>query len=68
MIRTNFRADLVAHVDGQLKGLGYSPKAASDARRKPARYLMRLLQLLRRIPAAQRRRVNDPVSNIAIRF
>ncbi|MFM0616262.1 hypothetical protein PQR37_19545 [Paraburkholderia nemoris] len=57
MIATEFRADLVAHIDAQLKGLDYSPKAAGDARRKPAQYLMLLLRLLRRIPAARPRRV-----------
>jgi hypothetical protein len=57
MIRTNFRADLLAHIDAQLKELDYAPKVAGDARRKPAPFLMLLLRLLRRIPAAQPRRV-----------
>lgn len=57
MISIDFRADLLAHIDAQLKELDYSPKVAGDARRKPAQYLMFLLRLLRRIPAAQPRRV-----------
>lgn len=57
MISTDFRTDLLAHIDAQLKELDYVPKAAGDARREPARYLMLLLRLLRRIPAAQARRV-----------
>lgn len=57
MISTNFRADLVAHIDAQLKELDYSPKAAGDARREAAQYLMLLIRLLRRIPAARPRSV-----------
>lgn len=59
MIRTSFRADLLAHIDAQLKELGYAPKAAGEARQEPARYLMLLLRLLRRIPTAQPRRVSQ---------
>lgn len=57
MITADFRADLRAHIDVQLRGMGYAPKAAGDARRRPPEYLMLLLRLLRRVPAAQPRRV-----------
>jgi len=56
MIQTNFRADLVAHIDVHLNQLGYRPAAAGDARQKPAPYLMLLIRALRRIPSAQPRR------------
>lgn len=56
MIKTDFRADLVAHIDARLQHLGYHPDAAGDARQRPAPYLMLLLRALRRMPAARPRR------------
>ena len=57
MIRTNFRADLVAYIDARLKELGFDPSAAGDARASVPQYVMLLIRALRRMPAAVRRRV-----------
>lgn len=57
MIRTNFRADLVAYIDARLKDLGFDPTAAGDARAAVPQYVMLLIRALRRMPAAVRRRV-----------
>lgn len=57
MIQMNFRADLVAYIDAELRELGYSRDAAGDARRDPPRYLMLLIRLLRRVPIALPRRI-----------
>lgn len=57
MIQTDFRADLIDHLDAQLALLGYAPSEVGDARSSAPRYLMLFLRALRRVPAAKPRRV-----------
>ncbi len=55
MIKLDFRADLVEHIDSSLEQLGYSINAVA-ARDNVSRYLMLLIKALRRVPAAKSRR------------
>ncbi|RQT46240.1 hypothetical protein DF043_37630 [Burkholderia cepacia] len=57
MIRTNFRADLVAYIDARLAELGFDPDSAGEARETVPQYVMLLIRALRRMPAVTPRRV-----------
>ncbi|WP_175954582.1 hypothetical protein [Burkholderia sp. BCC0405] len=57
MIRTNFRADLVAYIDARLAELEFDPSSAGDARENVPQYVMLLIRAMRRMPAVAPRRV-----------
>jgi len=57
VIKFDFRADLVEHIDSSLVQLGYSINALGVERDNVSRYLMLLIKALRRVPAAKSRRV-----------
>jgi hypothetical protein len=57
MIQTDFRADLIDHVDDHLARLGFATSGLGEARASAPRYLMLLVRALRRVPSVRARRV-----------